>query len=254
MSYGLWLSTAGMQVNEYRQTVMANNLANTSTTGFKHDLAIFMERGVESVASGGKRFSNDVLDDMTGGTFVQPTVHTFAQGDLDKTDNPLDVAVFGEGFLSVQDGDETKFTRDGRMTINGRGELVLAAGGGRLRVLDDQGQPIRLDLEAGESFSVSRDGQLWQGSDSVAKLGVVEFEDRAQLVKHGGNLYANHGSAERSSTSELRAGFLEQSTANPMSGLAAMIETARAYQLNANLVSLQDTTIGQAVNTVGRVR
>lgn len=254
MSYGLWLSTAGMQVNEYRQTVMANNLANTNTTGFKQDFAVFMERAVESVASGKHRFSHDVLDGLSGGTFVRPTVHTFAQGDLDQTDNPLDVAIFGKGFLSVQDGEDTKFTRDGRMTINGKGELVLAAGGGRLRVLDDQGQPIRVDLDAGESFRITPDGQFWQGDDSIAKLGVAEFEDRTQLVKIGGNLYSNYGSKLKSSTSELRAGYVEQSTANPMSGLAEMIETSRAYQLNANLISLQDTTIGQAVNTVGRIR
>ncbi len=253
MSYGLWLSTAGMQINDYRQSVMSNNLANANTVGFKHDLAVFTERAVESVASGRHRFSHDVLDGMTGGVFVTPTVQTFDQGDLDKTGSHLDVAIVGDGFLTVADGDETKYTRDGRLAINTEGELVLAAGEGRLRVLNEQGQPIRADLQDGGEVRITSNGQVLQDGDTLGRMDIVSFEDNSRLVKQGSNLYTNHGGEQRPSTSELRVGYLEQSTANPMNGLAKMIETSRAYELNANLISLQDQTIGQAVTSVGRI-
>jgi flagellar basal-body rod protein FlgF len=254
MSYGLYLSTAGMQATDYRQSVLANNLANTTTTGFKRDLAIFQERPVESMAkASNRRYGHDILDRMTGGLFVTPTIHTFEQGNLERTEGPLDVALQGDGFLSVSDGSETRFTRDGRMTINAAGQLVMVAGSGRFRVLDDSGQPIKIDSSNSGALNIASDGTIRQGSDVVARLSVVEFADRGQLVKIGSNLYRNHGDAPNKSIAQVMSGYIEASTANPITGLGQMIRASRAYQLNANLVSLQDNTLGQVVNTVGRI-
>ncbi len=254
MTYGLWLSTAGLQVNEYRQDVMANNLANADTTGFKHDLAVIHERMVESRSGAGNRaFAHPLLDRLTGGVWVKPTVYTFEQGALESTDRPLDVAIYGEGFFTVRDGDQTRFTRDGRFTLNRDGELVMVAGRGRFRVLSDVGEPILLDTGHPGGITISSDGTIGQGAGQIAKLGVVDFADRSQLSKAGENVYRNHGAPGTPSSSEVRSGYLERSTADPIRGLAAMIEVSRAYQLNANLISLQDQTIGQAVGRVGRI-
>ena len=255
MSYGLWLSTGGLQTNQYRMSVMANNLANSNTVGFKRDLAIVRERRMEStVAAANRRFVHPTLGAMTGGAFVSPTIHTFEQGDLERTDGPLDLAIYGDGFFAVGDGSDTQYTRDGRMTLNGTGELVMSAGQGRFRVLDTTGQPIRLDQTNSGKIAVREDGTILQGGEPVARIGIVRFEDTTQLTKSGGNLYRNHGAAPSRSTSKIKVGYLEQSTASPIDGMAQMIEISRAYQLNANLISLQDQTTGQAVNTVGRVR
>jgi len=253
MTYGLWLSAGGLQINEYRQSLLANNLANSSTTGFKHDLAVIHERAVESRDEpGGQRFAHGVLDHLTGGSWVRPTVHTFEKGDFERTDNPLDVAIDGTGFLSVSDGTETRYTRDGSMTLNRNGELVMSAGQGRWRVLDEGGAPILLDPAGGE-IEIGGDGTVHQGGESVGRLGVVDFDDTEQLSKVGANLYVNHGAAMRPAESAIRSRYLEMSTVSPVKALAEMIEASRAYQVNANLISLQDQTIGQAVTTVGRI-
>lgn len=254
MTYGLWLSAAGLQVNEYRQSILANNLANANTTGFKHDLAVIQERRVESRAGGGNgRFGHRVLDNLTGGLWVRPTVHTFEQGDLEETGGPLDLAIEGDGFFAVSDGKDTRYTRDGRLTLKTNGKLVMLAGQGRWRLLDVGGVPILVDSVGGGKIEVSKDGTIRQGGEVVARIGVVEFADRSQLSKVGANLYRNRGDAPTASDSRIRSGYVERSTVDPVHGLAGMIEVSRAYQLNANLISLQDQTIGLAVSTVGRI-
>ncbi|MCH7527184.1 MAG: flagellar hook basal-body protein [Planctomycetes bacterium] len=254
MTYGLWLSTAGMQINDYRRSVMANNLANVNTVGFKHDLAVIQERLIESKAgAGGGRFAHGLLDNLTGGAFVRPTIHTFEQGGLSKTSNPLDLAIEGDGFFVVRDAQTTQYTRDGRFTLNKEGELVMVAGQGRFRALDVQGIPIRLPDANGRRITVSGDGTIRMGDEEIAQIGLVDFDDRSQLTKVGGNRYRNDASPTRPAAGTIRSEHVEQSTFNPIAGLAQMIEVSRAYELNARMLSLQDFTIGQAVTTVGRV-
>ena len=256
MTYGLWLSAGGLQVNEYRQAIGANNLANADTVGFKHDLALIRQRRVESQTSpDGTRFGNPLYDNLSGGTWVQPTLHTFRQGDLVPSSNPLDLAIDGAGFFAVSDGREVHYTRDGRFTTNRAGELVMVAGGGRQRVTNQSGSPIKLTPGLGK-LAVSRDGTIKQGETVIGQIRVVEFADRQQLRKVGANLFTATDGAEplKPNASRVHSGFTERSTVNPMEALAATIEVARAYELNAKLISLQDETLGQAVNTVGRVR
>lgn len=256
MTYGLWLSAGGLQVNEYRQAIGANNLANADTVGFKHDLALIRQRRVESQASAdGMRFGHSVFDNLSGGNWVQPTAHSFRQGDLVPSSNPLDLAIEGKGFFAVSDGQTVHYTRDGRFTTNRAGELVMVAGGGRQRVTGQSGSPIRLTPGLGK-LTVSSDGTIKQGDTVIGQIRVVEFADRQNLRKVGANLFAATGGAEplKPSESRVHSGFTERSTVNPMEALASTVEVSRAYQLNATLISLQDQTLGLAVNTVGRVR
>ena len=96
-SYGLWLSAAGMQVNDHKQALLANNMANINTTGFKHDLAVVTQRQIESRAlAGGQRYAHEVLDEMSGGVNVRPSHHSFAQGAIEHTGGSLDVAIQGD--------------------------------------------------------------------------------------------------------------------------------------------------------------
>ncbi len=253
MTYGLWLSTAGMQVNEYRQALSSNNLANAQTTGFKHDLSVVHERVMESNSSpGGRRFRDRTLDNMTGGPWVRPTIQTFQQGDLDRTERPLDLALYGKGFFTLKDGDELRYTRDGRFDINPNGDLVAVSGGSRFRVIDDGGEAIKIDPRNG-AITVTQIGEIIQNDQAIARLGVAEFDDPNMLVKLGENVYKNHGSKPKKSASEIRAGHVEMSTANPINGLSDMIMISRAYEMNARLITLQDQTIGQAVSRLGRV-
>ncbi len=252
-SYGLWLSAAGMKVNQHRQTLLANNMANANTTGFKHDLAIVSRRRIESEsASGGLSCAHPVLDDLPGGLSVRPTYHNFAQGPIESTGKPLDIAIEGDGFFVVSDGTDTRYTRDGEFAINEAGELVLTSGNGRWKVLDDAGTPIVLD-ETGGKLSVSEDGTIRQGRTVVATLGLMTTEDKKSLRKVGENLFEAKGAEMASIDGNFRPESREGSNFDVMTGLATMIEAQRAYQLNATMLQLQDHLIGQAVGTVGRM-
>ncbi|MFQ5489941.1 MAG: flagellar hook-basal body protein [Phycisphaerae bacterium] len=254
MTYGLWLSAAGMQANQYRQEVLANNLANVNTVGFKRDLAVMRARQVESRSGSGTQFGHNVLDDLSGGTSVTPTHHSFEPGPLVPTGNPLDLAIQGDGFFAVEVDGQVRYTRDGRFTINSDNELVMVANEGRAHVLDEAGAPIVLLPGSAGSPEVGSDGTLRQGRAVVARIGLREFADRSNLRKVGANLFAaGQGDAKSAVASNIAAGTIEGSTVDPISGMASMIEVSRAYQLNAQMISLQDNTLGQAISRLGRI-
>jgi len=243
-----------MRANEYRQNTVANNLANVDTTGFKHDILVFAQRPVQSrVSPGQMRLTEPVLDGMSGGITGGPTYHAFEQGSLDATGRDLDVAIDGDGFLPVLDGDQVRFTRDGRMTFNAAGELVLAAGEGRLRVLDEAGLPIRRH-EGGDKVMITEGGAVQQGPNVVlGHIGLTSFDDLNHLRKVGKNLFTADGATPIPAHGQFVPQTLEHSTFDPVQGLMSMIEVQRAYQLNATVLTLQDQATGQAVNLVGRV-
>ncbi|MFQ5412870.1 MAG: flagellar hook-basal body protein, partial [Phycisphaerae bacterium] len=233
--------------------LVANNLANAHTTGFKHDLAVIRQREIERRgAAGGMAYRHPVLDGMTGGLFARPTYHSVEQGRIERTGRPLDVAIEGDGFLAVQDGDEVRYTRDGELALNRNHELVLSAGGGRWRVLSDRGAPIVLARGGGE-VGISDDGTVRQGGTVVATLSLMTTEDKQSLRKGGENVFDASGAEMVPADGRFVVGAREQSTYDMMRGLAAMIEATRAYQLNATLIQLQDQMTGQAVSRVGQV-
>jgi flagellar basal-body rod protein FlgF len=254
MTYGLWLSAGGMQVNEYRQSIVANNLANVDTVGFKHNLAVIHERRMESAAnSADAAYSNALLDAMSGGVWVRPTYTSFTQGGLEETGRALDLALEGDGFFTVTDGENVRYTRDGRFVLDSDGVLRASVGDGRYRVLDTAGQPIRLDRTLGEP-AIGRNGAVSQNGEPVAQLGLADFADRDMLRKTGGGMFENVGADDAvRANPQVHAGYVERSTMDAISGMVDMIEVSRAYELNAQMVSLQDTTLGEAVTRVGRI-
>lgn len=252
-TYGLWLSAAGMKVNDHRQTIHANNLANAQTTGFKHDLAVVAQRRVESRESvGGGTFAHGVLDGLAGGIQVLPSQHTFEQGPIERTGRPLDVAIDGNGFFAVTDGTSTRFTRDGEFTTNAANELVLSAGNGKWKVMDESGGTIRVDETAG-AIAISGRGTVKQGQQEVARIGVYAPSERTLMRKTGENLFDPNGAEMSVYEARLAPESREESTYDVMNGLTAMIEASRAYQMNATLLQLQDQMTGTLVTSVGRV-
>jgi len=252
-SYGLWLSAAGMKVHEHQQTLLANNMANAHTTGFKQDLAVVRERVVERrAAAGATRFAHPVLDGLAGGVDVRPTFHDFTQGPILNTGRALDVAIQGDGFFTVSDGTSTRYTRNGSFSLNPSGELVLNSGDGRWRVLDQDGAPIQIDPALGD-LRVSQDGTIRQGDAVAGTLGLVTMDDKQSMRKFGETLFEATTDAIVPAEARIVSGALEGSNFNPMQGLARMIETTRAYQMNATMVQLQDQATDRAVNTVGRM-
>ncbi len=254
MSYGLFLSAAGMQANEYRMNITANNLANAETVGFKNDLAVLAQRPIERVEQqGGPRLAHPVFDMMSGGTNVRPTYHNFHQGTLNRTGRALDVAIEGDGFFAVQDGDDVRYTRDGRFTFNDAGELVLASGGGRMRVLSDVGLPIQRLEEGGSDVRISEGGLVRQGDEVIGRIGLTDFDDNMKVRKIGHNLFNADDAEPASASGRVVPATLEQSTVEPIAALTSMIEVQRAYAINGRSLTTHDEVMGLAINTVGRI-
>ncbi|HVP11929.1 MAG TPA: flagellar hook-basal body protein [Phycisphaerae bacterium] len=251
MVYGLWQSAAGLQVQEYRQAIIANNLANADTPGFKADRIAFQERLNAATAHGDMRARNPVLDAMTGGLFETPIYTDFAQGNIIPSNNPLDLAVEGDGFLTVQTKDGARYTRDGRLLMNADGELVHAASGGA--VLGNDSQPIVLDPVAREAVKIDESGQVSQGERIAGRLALVDFGDRQQLGKVGENLYSANGLKGTEAHGSIRQSAYEASTVEPANVLVDLISASRAYEANARLIALQDDSLGRVVNELGRV-
>lgn len=251
MIYGLYESSAGLQVNQYRMDVMANNLANANTTGFKRNLAVVTEREVQSLASGDFAARNAVLDKMSGGSFVRPTYTDFSAGSLTPSSNPLDIAIPDQTFLTVRDGDATRYTQDGRLTLNANGQLVMGVGG--RDVLDESGRSIHARLDDPSRVTISPDGTVRQGETVLGKLGLVQFDDPQGLAKRGGGLFDAAGQAAEPSVEEITPSVTENSNVSPVEGLATMIEVGRAYEMNARMLTLQDETLGRAVNDIARL-
>jgi len=255
MVYGIYQSAGGLLVNQYRMEVLANNLANVETPGFKQDLTVVRERRAESaVRMAGLEASDPGLKGMTGGSLVAPTVTSFAPGSVETTDRPLDVALRGEGFFTVEGpGGTERYTRDGRFTVNETGELVTVAGG--RRVLDEAGAPIVIPRNAQERVRIDAGGQVMDGDQVLGQLGVVDFDDKSLLRKTGSNLIESLGAKKTVLTdAAVQPGAIEQSSVEPTHAMVSMIEVNRAYQMNATLIGLADSTLGRAVNDIARIR
>lgn len=225
---------------ERQLDVVANNVANINTTGFKADRSLF-EEYLRSPA----REDNFVRADRRV-SFVhdRATFHDFAGGPTEQTKNPLDIAIDGKAFLAVQTAAGERYTRDGGLQINNQGQLVTASGD---PVLGASGPIVFQPTD--KSITIAADGNITvvEGTgrtDSVrGKLRLVSFADAQKLVKEGGNLYsAGQGVAPQpDTTSRVNQGYIEKSNVNSVHEMSRLIEITRTYtQISAMLQQQHD--------------
>lgn len=257
MSYGLYLSAAGALSSMHRQDVLANNLANMNTVGFKPDQVVSRQRLPERLESpNGYVDPKWMLEQLGGGQFIDPTRVNMMQGDLVSTGNDLDVAISGDGMFVVAGATGTgpehvRMTRDGRFTLNEAGELVMAANG--RRVLDTGNQPI--ELTPGVPVRIDTAGGVRQNGAIVATLQLVDAPP-GTLVKEGENLmrYADGETpTPRPFTGRLEQGHTEASAVDPIMTMNGMMAAAKSAQSNLKMMQYHDQLLGQVFNTFGRV-
>lgn len=250
MIYGLYQSAAGMLTTEYQQTVAANNLANADTVGFKRDVAIFAERLPAAEAGQRSGASAATLAALSGGQWLGQTFTDYSPGAKAPTGNPLDVAIDGLGFFSVAGPDgQPLYTRDGRFQVDRRGQLVAATDGAP--VLARGGLPVHTNPLGGQ-VSVNEIGEVVQDGHAVAELDVVDFTDYALLRKVGANRVAAPQGTAAPAYRRMEAGFTESSGVQPLPELVGMIAAARTYQMNAQMISLQDQSVGRLLSVISR--
>ncbi len=254
MIYGLYLSATGVLANSYRQDVIANNIANADTVGFKRHLAVFQSRPTEAQAEGQPNLSDPTMENIGGGFLVSPTMLDTSQGEMETTGNNLDTAIFGKGFFAVDDKGQTKLTRDGEFMLDKDGNLILNNSQGN-KVLDADGKPIQLPGLLASNLQIDRNGQITYQGAPIAQIGLFDVPDSSKLVKQGGNLfdYPNLSKAIKPSDSELRSGFIERANVDPTSEMTQLMETQRQLEANANMIRYQDQSLTRLVNDVGKI-
>jgi flagellar basal-body rod protein FlgF len=254
MLYGLYLSATGIMTNSYRQDAIANNLANSETVGFKKDLTMFKQRLTAAQENPQDFNATDQLSEaLGGGTFAMPTRVDMTPGDMENTGGNLDAAIDGSGYFSVDDHGTQRLTRNGQFMIDQDGYLELSNGRG-MKVLDPGGKPIKLDGTAGDVTSISQDGSITQNEKPAGRIGVFDVADVNKITKVGGTLlsYPDMKSL-KASPSLLRSQFIEHANVDPATEMSALMETQRELESNANMIRYQDTTLGELVNTVGKI-
>ncbi|GHV12932.1 flagellar basal-body rod protein FlgF [Fibrobacterales bacterium] len=221
-----------------------HNLANANSTGFKKSL-------MASIAQVDIRRNDELKLHQDEEHQMSENYIDYSQGSLVGTDNPFDLALQGEGFFEVETPNGVRWTRNGSFTRNGMGDLVNLHGN---RVLDEGGSPIRLE-DSGE-FSVSASGKVYADGKEVAKLSIVNFEDkRNDLVREGYSLYntKNGAEPEQAQNASIKQGFLESSNVSVIDSMVEMIRFQRNYEANQKSIQSEDDTLQKAVTEVGRV-
>jgi flagellar basal-body rod protein FlgF len=237
---------------ERQLDVVANNIANVNTAGFKADSSLF-----EEYLMPGAHEDNFVGRDRRL-SYVQDrgTYRDFSQGPTEQTGNPLDVAISGNGFLVVQTAGGERYTRDGGLHMNNLGQLVTAAGD---TVLGTSG-PIVFQ-PADHDVSVSPDGTITvvEGTGRTdaqrGKLRLVSFADAQKLLKEGSNLYSagEGGAAQPDTKSQVQQGYLEKSNVSSVAEMSRMIQVTRTYSQISTLLQQESDLHKTAIEKLADV-
>ncbi len=259
MNQALWISKTGLDAQQTKMAVISNNLANASTVGFKRGRAVFEDLLYQNFRQAGASSSQDTLipSGMMIGTGVRTvaTEKVFNQGNVTQTDNQLDLAIEGRGFIQVllPDGN-LAYTRDGSLQINDQGQLVTANG--------YTVQPaINIPADA-QSVTIAKDGTVSAtipgggGATQLGNIQLADFINPAGLQANGQNLFleSNASGAPNVSNPGLNGlgtvlqGFVESSNVNVVEELVNMIETQRAYEMNSRAISTADQMLQYVSN------
>ena len=221
--------------------VVANNMANINTTGFKSENMLFRDYLMPVAAD--HDFAGP--DEDLHYTEDWSTIHDMSTGSIEQTGNPLDVALSGEGFLSVQTPAGTRYSKNGSLQIDSSGTLVDLAGN---PVLGTSG-PIKFD-SADTDIAINKDGTISTSQGTKGKLAVVEFTDPQVLAREGNNYYSGPAGNPATKTQVVQ-GSIERSNVSGVSAMADMIRVERAYQTLANMMQRQDELRTTAVQRLG---
>ena len=246
----MYLSAEGAKVQSQRMEVIANNLANVETPGFKRDVPTFQARFAEAIQQGQSTPGNQSINDVGGGVKMIEIETDFSGSTLRETGINTDFAVNGTGFFQVQTADgERLLTRAGDFNVDNQGRLLTQTG--RYQVLDDGGGPIQLNPERPWEFLPG--GIINQEGSQVA-IGLQQPSSLGDLVKVGNNAFRPLGEVTPVETKQrdIRQGYLEQSGVSSTVSMMAMIETSRAFEANTQLIQQQDGMLSQLLGRVLR--
>ncbi|TGA99789.1 flagellar hook-basal body protein [Sporolactobacillus shoreae] len=270
MIRGLYTSETGMLSQQRRMDMLSNNMNNVDTPGYKQDQAemrTFPEMLVSRL--GGDLPNPTAVGDLSTGVYMDETVPDFSQGTLTQTGKSTDIAISTSQLpVNPQTGAQegalvfnvrtpagaNRYTRDGHFTLSPTGYLTDSNGD---TVLNTAGQPIQLPSD---HFQVATDGTILVNNAPAGQIGVSYAANTNQLVKEGnglfrlnagGNLPAAAGQANVGY--QVKQGFMEGSNVSADQTMTDMMDAYRSFEANQKMIQIQDSSLDQAVNQVGKV-
>jgi flagellar basal-body rod protein FlgF len=241
MESSLYVSLSGQLALQRRLDTIANNVANSTTPGFRAENVTF-----ESIVSQTQR---------TQVAYSSAGDHTFSQrsGPIVHTNNPLDIAVHGNAYLSVNGTNGPVYTRDGRMRVSAQGDLENMNG---QQVLDAGGGPIQINPNRGP-IQISRDGTISQNGERVGRLGLFQIPANAKLVRHEGAALVPDQPAEPVVdfvSKGFAQGYIESANVNPVMEMTRLISVTRAFEAMSAAGEQSDRKLSEAIKALGTGR
>ena len=256
MIRSLWTGATGMEAQERNVDVIANNIANANTTSFKKSQALFQDLLYQKIKAAGSainvEFNNPTGVEVGHGVTNVSTRRVFTQGELQITDQALDIAIEGDGFFQIDLGaGEIGYTRDGAFTLNANREIVTQSG---YRL-----EPVLAIDEGANNINVGRDGTVTandiQGNQVIiGNIQTVSFPNNSGLAARGENYYQETiasgapiiGVPGLDGRGQLRGGVLEISNVKSVEEVVRLIEAQRAYEMNSKSIQTADEMLRQA--------
>jgi flagellar basal-body rod protein FlgG len=257
MVRGLYTAYTGMVNEQNRLDIIANNLANSATVGFKEDNVTsqsFDQLLTLKIKDSSEAFIDRTIGSMSMGVKLGEVYTNYEQGSLRQTSGTYDFALEGDGFFTLSVTDRagnvsTQYTRNGSFTMTKDGHIVDEDG----NYLMGEGGEIVVPTDASD-VTVDSTGGIYADGAYVDTIKITDFEDYNYLSKIGDTRYtALDGTVEKASTASVQQGYTEQSNVNVVSEMVEMISVTRAYEANQKVIKTVDQTLDLAVNSVGKV-
>lgn len=256
MIRSLWIARTGLDAQQTQLDVIANNLANVGTNGFKRGKAVFEDLLYQTLRQPGAQ-SSQQTQIPTGlqlgtGARTASTSRIFTQGNIQKTDNSLDLAVQGEGFFQIllPDG-TTAYTRDGAFQKDNQGQIVTQNGYPVQPAITIPATALTVSIGTDGVVTITQAGTA--ASTQIGSIQLANFINPAGLQSIGQNLYLETASSGTptpntpgtNGVGSVNQGYVETSNVNVAEELVTMIQTQRAYELNSKVVSTSDAMLGR---------
>lgn len=238
MQSSLYVSLSAQIALQRRIDTIANNVANSSTAGFRAEEVKF-EQLISQTPLEPTAFAS------SGETFLSRRT-----GEFVRTDNPFDVAVNGEAWLAIQTPGGVAYTRDGRMKITGTGDLQTING---YPVLDAGGAPIVLNANAGPP-QIARDGMITQNNKQVGALGLFSIPAQAKLTRFENSAVVPDQRAQAVidfSRAGVSQGFIERANVNAVMEMTQLVMVSRSFDAVTNSMKQSEDSLKEAVRTLG---
>lgn len=239
MENPLYVGLSRQVVLRRQLEVVANNIANMNTAGFRAERMMFEE----AVAKAGRRPMQDVSFTIDRATYTD-----YRAGSFDQTDNPLDVAVDGDGWLTLAGPDGPLYTRDGRLRRDDQGQLVGVDG---YPVLGADGQPILLPEDT-VNLMIAPDGVISADRQVIARIGLVRFDQPQAMQRAEGQMFTAEAPPLPAEDARVVQGKVEASNVHGIIEMSRMMDLARDYQSVTKMIDEGQDLLRNAVNRLGK--